>query len=108
MTTLHKLFEAFSQSGVDVNASTDSDVWNVGDFATITVQAEQASGTFSTAILTLQCSADGVTYYSVPGASTTGPGMIEEIPIGTEFIRVRVTTLEGSVGTADITVNAKR
>jgi len=34
--------------------------------------------------------------------------MIAQIPVGTEWFRVRVSSLEGGAGTCDLTLNAKR
>ncbi len=106
--TITRVFESATESGLDLNASSNSTVFNVADFALVTVQAVLASGTFGTAVLQAQCSANGTDFVDISGATTTGPGVIPEVSVGTEFFRVRVSTLEGSAGTADLTFNAKR
>ncbi len=103
----HRIFNSETQSSFDVNSAGVSDVWDVSGFKRAAVQVEQASGAFSTAVIQVQCSADGVTFYDISGKSVTGSGMIRGILVEVEFLRVRVSTVEGVAGTAVITVNMK-
>ncbi len=102
------VFESFVEAGLDVNASSNSATIDVADYREVTVQAVLASGAFSTAVLQAQCSADGTNFVDIAGKTTTGPGIIGEISVGTQYFRVRVSTTQGGAGTADITFNTKR
>lgn len=107
--TLRPVFDVQTETAFDVDASSNSASINVADFKLVTVQAVLASGTFATAVLQAQCSANDTDWVDIPvGGTVTGPGMIAEVSVGTEFFRVRVSTLEGSAGTANLWFNAKR
>ncbi len=103
------VFESYQTLAINVNASTNSDIFDVAGFKQLTYQVVADTGTFSTAVFTAQCSVDGVNFVDIPSSSTTGgPGIKGELSVGSEYFRVRVSTLEGSAGTADLFVNAKR
>ncbi len=101
-------FRSFSEAAFDVDASSNSASFDVSGFREVSFQAVLASGTFTTAVLQAQCSADGTVFVDIPSKTLTGPGILGEIGVGTEFFRIRVSTQQGSAGTATLTINAKR
>ncbi len=108
MTQHGPSFESFTQTGFDINAASNSTTWDVAGFREITVQGVLASGSWATAIIQAQCSADGTNFVDISGQTLTAAGIMGEVAVGTEFFRVRVSTQEGGAGTVDLTVNAKR
>jgi len=91
---------------VDVNAATATATLNVFAFSRISIQAVADTGTFTTAVLTVQESNDGVTWKAT-AVAVTGPDTASGAIDG-KFARVLVTTLQGGAGTADVFVVAKR
>ena len=105
---MNPAFGVFEQTGFDINViNATSNVLDVSDFSLVTVQLVVASGTFATAVVQAQCSADGTNFVDISGKTITGAGVIGEISVGTEHFRLKVTTAEGGTGTVNITVNAK-
>lgn len=105
----HPIFESDEEINFDINALSTTKRFDVAGYPEVTVQIELESGSFSSAVTAAQLSADGENFHDIEGlAQLTGPGILDEIPIGTEWFRLRVVTVEGAPGTAKVTVNAKR
>ena len=95
-----------TDTGVDVNAASTTTTFVMVSSQKLFVVTKLASGTYSAAVVTVQCSDDGITWNNSSN-TITGPGMKDNISTITPFVRVKVTSLEGSTGTADITLVAK-
>lgn len=83
----------------------------VGENDTATVQAVKKSAVWGTAVLTVKRSNDGKTFHALESAVTLGPGdaMSAAFSVaGFAFLRVDVTTAEGSAEYIDVTVCLKR
>ena len=108
---LSPVFLSKQREGFDVNSTSNMKV-DVSGYTVVMVQAFEETGTFATAVLTAQQSADPdatpSTFVDIPGKTLTGPGIIDDIQITAEHLRIRVTTPEGAPGTARIVINAKR
>lgn len=71
-----------------------------GNSKTATVQAVKDSASWTTAVLTVKRSNDGVNFTGLESAKTIGPGggMTSEFSVaGFAYMRVDVTTAEGGV-----------
>lgn len=99
--------EAFSGLDVDDTGSFTAAI-DVAEFRAICFEVDQASGTVSTAVLHFQCSCDTNDWFDVAGSEQTGAGLFPGVEINTRYVRVKVKTAEGSAGTADIIVQAKK
>ena len=93
-----------------------NNVWavDVAKYSTATVQAEAVT-TWTTAIITVQRSDDGINGYGLETALTIGPastvvppGMSTVIDVtGFKFLLLKLTTINGSAVYANLTVNRK-
>ncbi len=98
----------FSQIGIDANASSNSNAFDIGMAINVIVQVLANTGTHVTHIIQLQCSIDGTTdWEDMAGITITGLGATFASPVAARFVRVRVSTVEGGVSTVDIKVQAK-
>ena len=100
------MIQATSKQNLDVNSSGAVVSTPVGRSITGTVQAEQSTGTFSTAVITVVVSNDpaGVLFRNHPSAvSLTGPGITQPFNVsGYLYWGMKVTTVQGAAGTADV------
>lgn len=108
MPTRNPIFGYFREEGMDLNTLSVSQTIPAAGFREVTVIAVKASGDFMVAELKIQISGDGTNWFDVPDKKMKGPGVMHDVPIGTEFFRVVVEKVEGMPGTVDITFNAKR
>ncbi len=94
-------------AGVDANAASVTASLDIGGAKLVMFQALAATGTHATHIITLQCSPDDSNFYDVSGATLTGVGAKDGIEVGAQFVRLKVTTVEGGVSTVDVIIQAK-
>ena len=100
-------FEEQADTGLNLNsdgATTSS--FNIHGHKHVAWSGVLASGTWATAVVTLQCSLDG-TVWNNTASTLTAVGVNDNIQITTPFVRAKVTTVEGGTGTADFYFIAK-
>ena len=96
-----------TQAGIDANASSNSNSLDVGSQRLCIFQIKGATGSHATHVFTAQCSVDDTTWNDIPGKTVTGEGVIAEVEVASQFVRVRVSTVEGGVSTIDLIIQAK-
>ena len=97
----------FSQTGINANALTNSNSFNIGMATNVVLQVLANSGTHTTHILQIQCALDGTNWEDIVGATITGLGIVSIADVAAEFIRARVSTVEGAASIVDIKMQAK-
>jgi hypothetical protein len=98
-----------SASAFPLNQTGAELVYDVSTYATAAVQAV-ATGGWTTAVLTIYRSLDGVYVFPLSDPQTIGPsdGITDTIDVaGCNYLIVRATTLEGSAAFAKVTAIAK-
>ena len=74
-----------------------------------TAQGELVSGTWATAVVTLERSNDKRNWYGLESAvSWTGEDMTDQTDACFEWFRARVSTVEGGAGVIEVTVHLLR
>ena len=99
-------FSEIKQTGLDANATTTSTSLNVQDNANVVFSIVGASGTHATHVVTLQCSLDDSAWQDM-SSTVTGVGVVDNVPVTTKFVRLKVTTNEGGTSTIDIIIQGK-
>lgn len=99
-------FSELKQTGIDVNAATTTTSLHVDDNKKVAFHVVAATGTHATHVITLQCSLDDINWFDTP-TTITGLGVKNNIDIITHFVRLKVTTNEGSAATVDIIIQGK-
>jgi hypothetical protein len=96
-----------NDDAVDANAASTTTPLDLDQATTIGMSVRAASGTHATHVVTLQLSMDeGVTYEDT-NHTITGIGNIHNVTCLTDFVRAKVTTLEGAASTVNISIVGK-
>jgi hypothetical protein len=100
-------FACISDTGLDANdTSTVSTVLDVLENRYISFDVQDNSGTHSNHVITLQISFDNSTWYNT-SSTKTGTGFVENVQVTARYVRLKVTTAEGSASIVDINIHAK-
>lgn len=86
--------------------NTASDALPIEDLADLVVLVAQASGTITGAILTIEQSLDGITWYTT-GITISGAALSANVTICARYMRLRVSTQSGAASTATCTIHGK-
>ena len=93
---------------VDLNAANKAtDFIDTKDYNRVAMQVTLETGTFATAVVTLEASTDQIAWTNL---ATVGPGngkTAAQDVTGYQFVRARVTTAEGAAGTATVSFVGK-
>ena len=95
---------------LDLNVTQAAVYFDVANYVTFTLHTMILSGTFGTAVLTVNRSNDGFRWFALETATTLGPGasMSNAIEsLGFARVRVQVTTVEGAAGVVEVALTAK-
>lgn len=99
-------FSEVKQTGLDANATTTSTSLDVKDNENVAYSVVAATGTHATHVITLQCSLDDSAWQDTP-STITGVGVVDNVSVTTRYVRLKVTTNEGSASTVDIIIQGK-
>ena len=94
-------------TGVDANASTTTASLEIDGKKDLVFQVLANTGTHGTHVITLQCSLDDSNWTDISGATLTGVGVKGGVTANSQFVRLKVTTVESATSTVDIIVQAK-
>ena len=100
-------FSELKETGLNTNnngAVTAS--LDIHDNASIAFEIQAASGTHGTHVIMLQCSLDDSSWLNT-STTITGVGVKNNIAITTQYVRLKVTTVEGGASTVDIIIQGK-
>lgn len=95
------------QTGLDANASVNSNSIDVGPSRLASFQVLANTGVHTTHVYQLQCSLDGINFSDISGATLNQLGIKGGIGVSTKFIRLKPSVLEGAASTVDIIIQAK-
>ena len=100
-------FSELTESNFNTNnTSTVSASLDIKDNKWVAWGAKQTSGGHSTHIITLQQSLDNSTWVNT-ASTLTGTGIVNNIQITTRYVRLAVTTAEGSASIVSIVIHGK-
>lgn len=99
--------DELAATGVNANASSVTSSFATHGHRNIIFHVVANTGAHTTHVLTLQCSLDDSEWFDIAGATITGVGVKGGITINSEYVRLKVTTLEGGTSTVDIIIQAK-
>ena len=99
-------FSELKVTGVDANATTTTVSLHVDDNKKVAFHVVAATGSHATHVITLQCSLDDSNWFDT-SSTITGLGVVNNVDIITHFVRLKVTTNEGSASTVNIIIQAK-
>lgn len=99
--------EEFTQTGIDANAASTSNSFDISGALNFILQVIGNTGTHGVHIVQLQCSIDDAIWNDIPSATIAGEGVVGEVQIAAKFARIRVSTPEGAASTIDIKMQAK-
>lgn len=99
-------FSELKVSGVDVDATTTTASLDISDNANVAYSVVAATGTHATHVITLQCSLDDSNWNDT-SSTITGVGVVDNVAVTTKFVRLKVTTNEGSAATVNIIIQGK-
>ncbi len=100
-------FSELSESSFNTNnTATVSASLDIKDNKWVAWGAKQVSGGHSTHIITLQQSLDDSTWISTT-STLTGTGIVDNVQITTRYVRLKVTTAEGSASSVSIIIHGK-
>lgn len=93
---------------LDANANSVTTALDIKNNTHVAWSVEEKTGSHSTHVLTFQRSTDNVNWDSSSSTLTAGTTyQIKNLQARARYIRIKVTTVEGSASTVDIVVNAK-
>jgi len=98
--------EKLEDSAVDMNAASTTTPIETSDRVYVGLFVANVSGTSATHVTTVQISADNVNWFDT-SCTITGEGASEGMLLIGEWVRAKVTTVEGAASTADITIVIK-
>jgi len=102
-----KKFSELIKTGLDSdNTSSVTETFDISENDFLSWQVLAKSGSHSSHILTLQCSFDDVNWQNT-SSTITGVGFKNNVQMTTKYMRVKVTTAEGSASTVDVIIQAK-
>lgn len=99
-------FSEHTESGIDADTNSVSSSLEITENDWICYNVLDGSGTHSTHVVTLQCSANNIDWYDT-ASTITGLGIVDNVQIGARYVRLKVTTVEGATSTIDILIQAK-
>jgi len=103
--------------GEDITASLDinntanaSSQVDVSNFRIVSAAIRLLTGSYGTAILECECSADDTNWYSIPGGAVTisADGVTTVVIVGVKYFRLKVNTASGGAATAEVIVQMKK
>jgi len=92
-------FDANSTASVTTSLDIKENNW-------VSFQVIANTGGNTTHIITLQCSLNNSTWQNT-SSTITSVGIKDNIQVTARFIRLKVTTAEGSASTVDVIINSK-
>ena len=99
-------FSELIQAGIDANATTTTTTLHVDDNNKVAFHVVAATGSHATHVITLQCSLDDSNWFDT-SSTITGVGVVTNVDVSTHFVRLKVTTNEGSASTVNIIIQGK-
>ena len=99
-------------TGFDVNTTTSvTSSFNIKKYLYFGFAVSKESGTISSSVLDMQCSEDGSNWRTMVDRGTpvsvTGTGSSFNHIMVAPFIRIKLSTVEGTAGSAKITIMCK-
>jgi len=88
------------------NSGTSTTSFDIRDNDKVCFSLVGSTATLGTAVVTLECSLDETTWFATAN-TITGDGVKDNIDIIARFVRLKITTAEGTAGTALLRLNAK-
>lgn len=95
---------------LDLNVTQAAVYWTVGPASVFTIESRLLSGTWGTAVVTINRSNDGYKWFAMESALTLtiGGGMtVATDATGFTRLRAQVTTVEGAAGVVELVLLAK-
>lgn len=99
-------FSELAEAGIDANATTTTASLDVKDDLNIAWSVVAATGDHANHIVTLQCSLDNSAWNDT-GSTLTGVGVVDNVSITARYVRLKVTTNEGTASTINIIIQGK-
>jgi len=93
--------------GVNADATSTTTGLEITENGFVSMQIIANTGTHATHIIDIQCSTNNSNWHDVTGGSVTGVGIVDSIQVTTQFVRARVSTVEGVASTVNIILQAK-
>lgn len=106
MTNNFSCLEETNLDSNNIDTVTNSLDIRGNQYISFDIKASGDSQSNSNHIITLQCSLDGSTWYNT-NTTITGTGLVSNIQMTCQYVRLKITTIEGSDSTIDININAK-
>ena len=107
VTIVSSRLSELNETDFDTNStSTATSSLDIRDNKHVTWGISATTGTHATHVIKLQQSLDNVTF-SNTGSILTGVGIKDNLQITARYIRLKVTTAEGSASTVEVRIHAK-
>ena len=106
MTSVANQLKSQHTLALDANAASATAALELELCKEVFFVVEADTGAHTTHVLTLQMSVDGTNWHNHGSATVTGAGF-SSATVGSRYVRVLVTTLEGGASTVDVRINAR-